>query len=126
MKKIPLLLIVVSVILLFSCEKNYTGKIMFWFREPIAQQLASRDVMEIRYYLDNVLVGTQDPGVFFSSAPQCGAADLVTITKELGNKISFSGNVKITDQDGGVLLHERINFSADECYILELQSLLPE
>ena len=126
MKKLPLLLIIVSFTLLFSCDKNYTGKIMFWFREPIAQQLASRNVLEIKYYLDNELVGIQNPGVFFSSAPQCGTTDLVTMTKELGNNISISCNVKITDQDGGVLLSDRINFSADECYILELQTLLPE
>jgi hypothetical protein len=126
MKRIHLLLIVVSITLLFSCDKNYTGKIMFWFREPIAQQMASRNILEINYYLDGKLVGTQNPGVFFSSAPQCGTTDLVTMTKELGNNISLSCNVKITDQDGGVLLSQRINFAADECYILELQTLLPE
>ena len=126
MKKTLLILIFVGFVALFSCDKNYTGSIMFWFREPIAQQLTSRGVLEVRYYVDNVFIGDQSPFVFFSSPPQCGTTDLVTITKELGNDISRGFNVKLTDQDGVVLLSEKINFSADECYILELQTLIPE
>ncbi len=126
MKKIPIVLIFVGFVLIFSCNKNNTGKIMFWFREPISDQMVSRGVTVVKYYVDNEFIGDQSPLLYFSSAPQCGTIDLVTITRELGNVVSRSSNVEITDQDGTVLLSERINFSADECYVLELRSLLTE
>jgi len=126
MKRFALLSVFFFSILAFSCKKDYTGSVMIWYQEALANSLSLMGSSQLYYYVDNELVGIQDAGVYFSTVPECGTDGLVTITKELGNSLSKTFNVVVKDQDNLLVFNANLNFEADECYILELNRIESE
>lgn len=120
MRRISILFVFLFTLVVFSCSKEYTASVMFWYSDATASKAISQGVTELNFYVSDEFVGSQDASLSFLVAPQCGTPDLVTATKVIGKEMSQKFNVTVKDQNGRDIWYNNINFVADQCFALEL------
>jgi hypothetical protein len=123
MKKIIYIIaILFAVSSLQSCtkeEEEYEGSVVFWYKEDLANILASIDVTSLKYYIDGKLVGTSG-NVYWKGAPNCGQNGATTIKLDLGIAKSRAYSYSVRDQDGIEYWDGVVNIDANTCLKFEL------
>lgn len=123
----PLLIVAIACYLttLTSCEKIYTGQLIFWWDSAFEQQMNTIGVSNVAVYESGALKGSLDiTNKQFTSAPACNDAGSVTVTKDLGAATSgtFSYTFKLRDVSNNVISTTSDNITLqDGCNTYQLQ-----
>lgn len=144
------LFLILSVLVLSSCSKggctdpkaynydesakknsgcSYQGSNVFWYDQTTSTEMLNAGITSLRYYVDDELVGTSDPTLFWPEAPECGQNSSVTCAKKWENN-SYSENsiayvgrnfeYLVIDQDGTQIWSGILPFFIDACGDLQL------
>lgn len=105
-----------------SCK--YQGKVVYWWKQAMADSCAANGVSTIKVYLNGTFQGTLPvSSQSWSAAPSCGASSTVTATIDLGTSKSKSVAEKMEayDGSGNLLLSttDNITLTANTCVSYE-------
>lgn len=123
----PLVIVAVAAYLISftSCEKTYTGQLIFWWDSAFEQQMNTIGVNNVVVYESGALKGSLDIATKqFSAAPACNDAGSVTVTKDLGAATSgtFAYTFKLRDASNNVISTTSDNITLqDGCNTYQLQ-----
>jgi len=74
----------------------------------------------LTYNVDEQIVGSTSPSVYWLSAPACGSNGSITITKDLNTAKNKSYTYTVKDNLGFTYWAGILNFEADACEAKEL------
>lgn len=100
---------------------TYEGTHVFWYGEDAAEFLINDGASSLTFYVDNQIIGSSAASVYWTSAPECGQASSITVTKQLGNVKTQAYNFEVIDQTGWVYWEGTLNFNANQCISFELK-----
>lgn len=101
-----------------SC--TYKGEVVFWYGKSTADSLVVNGSTALTYYVDSKLVGSGAASVYWTGSPECGQAQSVTITTDLGIAKNKTYSYSVKDQDGDEIWAGLVNFTANTCLKTEL------
>ncbi len=108
-----------------SCEKTFTGQLVFWWDTAFEQQMNTIGVSNVAVYESGALKGSLDIATKqFTAAPACNDASSVTVTKDLGAATTgtFSYTFKLRDASNNVISTTSDNITLqDGCNTYQLQ-----
>lgn len=99
---------------------RFEGRMVFWMNQATSTFLLNDGAVSLTYYLDGEVVGSAAASTYFNGSPDCGTNGAVTITKDLLESKSLTGNLKIKDQTGHTYYDLAVTFGANECLSVEL------
>jgi hypothetical protein len=123
----PLVIVAIACYLmtLTSCEKVYTGQLIFWWDAAFEQQMNTIGVSNVAVYESSAFKGTLDIATKqFTAAPACNDAGSVTVSKDLGAATSgtFSYTFKLRDASNNIISTTSDNITLqDGCNTYQLQ-----
>lgn len=108
-----------------SCEKTFTGQLVFWWDSAFEQQMNTIGVSNVAVYESGALKGTLNIATKqFTAAPACNDASSVTVTKDLGAATTgtFAYTFKLRDASNNVISTTSDNITLqDGCNTYQLQ-----
>lgn len=103
-----------------SC--SFQGEAVIWYDESTSQSLTLGGSSTLKYYVDEVLIGSTDASVYWTGAPDCGANGSINVTKDLGNAKSKTFTYKVIDNLGFTVESGILNISANNCENLQISN----
>lgn len=103
-----------------SSNCQYSGEVVFWHGQAVAEFLISDGATGLFYYVNGEMVGSASASTYWTGRPDCGANGSVTVTKELGAVKNKTYSYSIIDQTGYEYASGVVNFTANTCQSVEL------
>lgn len=100
---------------------TYEANGIVFFNEDVSVFLITWGVNNLDFYVDGVYQTSISSNDFISVFPQCGHANSMSVTKNLGGQQTLHSRFEIRVQSDSALLWEgNLYFKANECYSLLL------
>ena len=103
-----------------SCR--YEGSAVIWYGKDYSASMSLSGTTSLRYFVNEELVGSTDPAVYFSGPPDCGQNGSITVTRDLGSAKNKTYTYRVENQLGATLESGIINFAGGECVKVELKN----
>ena len=143
MRKLFLLCVFASILLLTNCSKKgctdpdsihydqkartddgnceYEGSLVFWYGKQVSEFLLRNDVDSLDFYLNEELIGSTKASLYRTSPPNCDDFfNAVKITKHLGDVKTIGYNFSVQSEEGIVIWNTSLNINGNTCSTLEL------
>ena len=100
---------------------TYTASVQFWYNKSTSDALVALGVTNLKYYIDNQLIGSTAADVFFTGDPSCTQSNVIRKSVDLGTSVTKSFTYKIVDDAGDVLWEGTDKYDGTKsCYSIQL------
>ena len=101
-----------------SC--TYEGRVVFWYKQAVADQLAADSIQTLNYFLDGVSVGSGASSVAWPTSPNCGENGSITVNRDLGTTKKKDFGYVVKNEDGFEVFSGIVTIEANLCKTVEL------
>jgi hypothetical protein len=101
-----------------SC--TYKSTVVFWHTNTTKSVLNSQGTTALVYYLDGTQLGTSDPNIVFSSAPDCSETTAFVRSIAYDQATTKVLSYEVKSQTGQLEFSGTITFTSDGCIAEEL------
>jgi hypothetical protein len=103
-----------------NCCCTFKGSVVFWYSNNSSIVLQTQGKTSLKFFVDDVEVGTCNTTKYWNAAPECGDAASITVVKELGSDKSKSFDYKVLDQNGSIIWFGTQEWKGKTCAKVEL------
>ncbi len=99
---------------------RYEGSVVLWIHDSSAQKMMRDTIQNLIIYVDGDVVGSLSVGQNFMTAPDCGAANTITLTRDLFSAKTRAFSYRILDDRSIKRFAGVLTFNGNTCEKNEL------